>query len=589
MEFTKEIERMYDDRFGMFVHFGLYSILAGEWKGQRQIEHPLGEWIQWSLRIPNREYGALAQRFAPALDWADRLVHTAKDAGMRYIVLTSKHHDGFCLFRTAVSGYNSADLCGRDLVEELHKACRKYGLKMGLYYSHCLDWHEPDAGGQINTYSNAPARNNNFWDFPERTGAPEDFAAYLRRKAFPQVEELLTRYPDLYLIWFDFPHNITMEQTEALRTLVKTLAPHCLINSRIAHGCEDYTSLGDNSIPSVPTGIPTECLVTLNDTWGYKWYDDNWKTADYMTGLLTRCIAGGTTLLLNVGPMGDGTLTPETTHILAEMGKWVEKNGQAVYGMRENPLRFMFDWGYLAYRENLLYAYISDKNNKKLSLSGLSMRVEAVARVSDGKAALWVQEGDTLTVTLPEAEEAQPVYRIMCDRLLTPCEKLVQCGGHLNLMPIWGRKLSAAGEEEALVFERLYDPANGTHGLAINRTSLLDHWTDARECVYWDAHIRAGCYRVTLSAAIGAYAGGVTLTVSKDGRSVRTSVGTLTESTRYNLSRTGSDNIRVVYALPEIELPEDGDWRVTVGLTDGNGMNLPLYAVDLYQKEPQSR
>lgn len=582
MEYMKEIERMYDDRFGMFVHFGLYSILAGEWKGQRPPEHPLGEWIQWSLRIPNAQYGALAEQFRPAPDWADRLVRAAKDAGMRYVVLTSKHHDGFCLFRTAVSSYNSVDLCGRDLVEELHQACGKYGLRMGLYYSHCLDWHEPDAGGQIGTYANTPARNNNFWDFPDRTGRHDEFDAYLKRKAFPQVTEILTRYPDLYLIWFDFPHNILPAQTKELRTLVKTLAPHCLINSRIGHGCEDYTSLGDNSIPSVPTGIPTECLVTLNDTWGYKWYDNNWKTPEYMTELLARCIAGGTTLLLNVGPMADGTLTPETAHILAEMGRWTRRNAEAVYGMRENPLRFMFDWGYLAYRENRLYAYIRDKGIRTLALSGLRGKVTDAARVSDGRAAAWTQENDTLTVTLPETDETLPVYRIACDAEIIPSERIVQCGGHLNLMPIWAGKYNAAGAEDTLVFERLYDPANGTHGLAIDRTSLLTHWTDERERVYWDAAIRAGRYRVALTAALGEYAGGAEVTLTRGDAAVRTEVPVLTESSRYNLSRTGHDNIRAVYALPEITLPEDGTWRVTVGLKDGNGKNLPLYAVDLY-------
>ena len=307
------IENFLADHFGMFVHWGLYSAAAGQWKGQKLLPEQHGEWIMHHLRIPLSQYRELISEFRPAADFADGWVEAARKSGARYIVMTAMHHDGFCLFRTRVNEYNAWDALGRDLVGEVAKACQRQGMKLGLYYSHTLDWSERHALGSVSV-AGRPMDHGNTWDYPD--AGEKDFGKFLYGKVFPQVEELLTQYGDIRLIWFDYPHNITPEQCRELYDRVKSLQPGCLVNSRIGYFPSDYYDLGDNQIPTVPMGVPAECLITLNDTWGYKQDDDHWKTSGEIIGMLVRSAASGCNLLMNVGPMADGSFTSETRDIL---------------------------------------------------------------------------------------------------------------------------------------------------------------------------------------------------------------------------------------------------------------------------------
>ena len=319
----KNYKAMLADRFGMFVHYGLYSALAGSYNGEEIFG--LGEWIQRRAEIPIDEYVSLTKdAFCPAPDFAEKLVKTAKAAGIKYIVLTSKHHDGFCLFKTAVDGYNSYDFYGRDLCRELMEACHKEGLELGFYYSHTLDWHEKNGAGNYElAHPGKLTTNRNYWDYPDNN---IDFEEYYRKKCLPQVRELLTNYGKLKCIWFDYPHDITYDESLELRNLVKELQPDCLINSRIGHGLWDYNSLGDNGLPSTPAKFPTECLITLNHTWGYKSYDKDYKSSRSVIEILCRTLTADSTLLLNVGPMPTGDLTEESYAILSDVGEWVHIN-----------------------------------------------------------------------------------------------------------------------------------------------------------------------------------------------------------------------------------------------------------------------
>ena len=310
------------ERFGMFVHYGIYSAIGGNW--QRKTIPWLGEWVQFKGEIPNSEYEAFAKKnFLPKQDFAKDLVRSAKKAGIRYIVLTAKHHDGFCLFKSSVDDYNTYDFYGRDLCRELADECRKEGIKLGFYYSHTIDWHEKNGAGNVCRYSNYLTNNRNYWDYPDNN---IDFEEYFRSKCIPQVKELLTNYGPLELIWFDYPHDITDEESKELRDIVKELQPNCLINSRIAHGLHDYISLGDNQLPITPTDSGIECLVTLNHTWGFRYDDNDWKSPESIISILSRTLSCNSTLLLNVGPRGDGTLTEETENILERIGKWTKEN-----------------------------------------------------------------------------------------------------------------------------------------------------------------------------------------------------------------------------------------------------------------------
>jgi len=307
-------------KFGMMVHWGLYALPAGEWKGRRMPF--IGEWAQSYFRIPNAEYGRLAAAFNPILFDADAWVQLARDAGMQYLVVTSKHHDGFAMYRSRVDAYNIVDATPfkRDVIGELAGACRKHGLKLGLYYSQELDWHEPHGGGYRSGHTNRGCMSwTNDWDFPDNDA--KDFSRCFEGKIKPQVEELLRNYGELCLIWFDTPGVITPEQSAELFELVKRHQPGCLANTRIGNGLGDYRSMGDNEIPESFFGDElVETAATLKDTWGYKSFDQNWKPAEEVLRIKSHLNARGVNYLLNVGPDALGRIPAPSVDILKSVG-----------------------------------------------------------------------------------------------------------------------------------------------------------------------------------------------------------------------------------------------------------------------------
>ena len=327
-------------KFGLMVHWGLYSLPAGEWKGQRMTY--IGEWIQSRFRIPNAEYHALARAFNPILFDADEWVRLAQDAGMQYIVVTAKHHEGFALFRSKVSSFNLADATpfGRDAIDELANACARRGMKLGLYYSQDLDWHDPNGGGYLSKH--IPSQGvtwENSWDFPDT--AHKNFDLCFENKIYPQVEELLRNYGDLCLIWFDMPMTLKENQSRALFEAIKKYQPDCLINSRLGNGAYDYVSLGDNEIPdSMPENVefdpslmngidgfkPSpyglyETAATMNDSWGFCARDQHWKDAAVIAANKKKLNSMGINYLLNVGPDGLGRIPLASQKILREVAK----------------------------------------------------------------------------------------------------------------------------------------------------------------------------------------------------------------------------------------------------------------------------
>jgi alpha-L-fucosidase len=312
-------------KFGMTIHWGLYSLPAGEWNGQRTPF--LGEWAQSYFRIPNQEYGALAGVFNPILFDAEAWVKLAVESGMRYLVVTSKHADGFALFRSRVDRFNIVDATPfkRDVIAELATACDKHGLGFGLYYSQDVDWREPDGGGYLLGHTACECMSwANDWDFPDN-----DKKVYTRcfdNKIKPQIEELLRNYGKLCLIWFDNPLTISPEQSTELYQMVKKHQPDCLINSRIGNGMGDYRSWGDNEIPDefMKDGL-FETPATLNDTWGYKSFDQNWKSAEEVSRLKNHLNARGINYLLNVGPDYLGRIPAPSQDILRSVGREARK------------------------------------------------------------------------------------------------------------------------------------------------------------------------------------------------------------------------------------------------------------------------
>lgn len=314
-------------RFGMFIHWGLYSIPAGTWDG-KQVPS-IGEWIMNTASIPVADYKALANNFNPTAFNAHDIVALAKSAGMKYIVITAKHHDGFAMFDSKADSFNivAATPFHRDPIRELAEECKKQGVKLGFYYSQDQDWTAPGGAAYEHAKHLPPSYH---WD-PAQDG---DFATYLHKKAIPQMEELLTNYGDFpVVIWFDTP---TKDMTPALAGEIVTLLnkhPNLIWNNRLGGGYKGDTETPEQFIPAKGyPGRDWEACMTMNDTWGYKSDDKNFKSTETLLRNLIDIASKGGNYLLNIGPDSKGNVPPEEITRLHEMGQWVAKNGEAIYG-----------------------------------------------------------------------------------------------------------------------------------------------------------------------------------------------------------------------------------------------------------------
>jgi alpha-L-fucosidase len=313
-------------RFGMFIHWGLYSILAGRWDGK---EIPgIGEWIMNSASIPVAQYQALAARFNPTEFSAAGIVGLAKSAGMKYIVITSKHHDGFAMFDSKANPFNivQATPFQRDPLKELAAECRQQGVKLGFYYSQDQDWTAPGGAAYKRDDHKPPTYH---WD-PAQDGS---FATYLETKAIPQIQELLTNYGEFpAIVWFDTP---TKDMTPELAGKIVTVLnqhPKLIWNNRLGGGYKGDTETPEQYIPAQGyPGRDWEACMTMNDTWGYKVDDTNFKSTETLLRNLIDIASKGGNYLLNIGPMATGEVPQPEVDRLHEMGKWLAVNGEAIY------------------------------------------------------------------------------------------------------------------------------------------------------------------------------------------------------------------------------------------------------------------
>jgi alpha-L-fucosidase len=351
-------------RFGMFIHWGIYSVPAGEYNGKKN--PGIGEWIMNTAKIPVVEYEKYAEQFNPVHFNADDWVKLAKEAGMKYIVITSKHHDGFAMFHSNVSKYNIVDATPfkRDVIAELAAACKKYGMPLGLYYSQAQDWHAK--GG---------AAIGGHWD-KDQDG---DMDKYLDSISLPQVKEILSNYGDIKILWFDTPENMTPARAAKFMPILKA-HPDLIYNNRLGGGVEGDLETPEQFIPA--TGIPGknwESCMTMNDTWGFKSYDHNWKSTKTLVHNLVDIASKGGNYLLNVGPSSLGLIPEASVELLKEIGSWTKTNGEAIYGTSASPFKKL-GWGRCTHKtvgdKELFYFGVFDfPENGILYIPGLAGKI----------------------------------------------------------------------------------------------------------------------------------------------------------------------------------------------------------------------
>lgn len=318
-------------KFGMFIHWGVYAALAGSHNGKQT--GGAGEWILYDMEIPVADYKAYSEKFNPVNYTPEQWVIMAKKAGMKYIVITSKHHDGFALFDTKVSNWDVVDATpyGKDLIAPLAEACHKHGMKFGFYYSQAQDWTHPGGGAYKNK-----------WDDAQKG----DFAKYVNEIAIPQTREILSNYGKIDIIWWDTPANMTPELAEPLFKLAHELQPGIIMNDRLGGGFHGDSATPEQHIPTTgyADGRDWEVCMTLNNTWGYSAHDQNWKSPERVIKNLVDIASKGGNYLINMGPMADGSVPEATVECFREVGNWMHINGESIYNTTASPFKKL-SWG----------------------------------------------------------------------------------------------------------------------------------------------------------------------------------------------------------------------------------------------------
>jgi len=355
-----------DARYGMFIHWGLYSVAGGEWKGEDYGKEEGGasaEWLMDRAKISSEEYrNTLAPKFNPTQFDAKAWVSIAKTAGMKYMVITSKHHDGFALFETEASDYDVMDASPfkRDIIKELSEECAKQGLRFGVYYSQNQDWYHR---------GNSKRGNNN-----PGTMSNDEYLELVKT----QLDEILSNYGDMAVLWFD-TGGANLVEANAQGARVRELQPNTVICSRlysrkVPKGQQiyaDFKSLPDRTIAAKRMTEDAESCMTMRHNWGYDQDDDNWKTPKEIIEMLALNVARGVNFLLNVGPSPEGTLCTEEIERLKEVGEWMMANGESIYGTNSAPVDFDFPWGAMTQKDQTVYLHVLKWNADEIEFNGL--------------------------------------------------------------------------------------------------------------------------------------------------------------------------------------------------------------------------
>ena len=398
-----------DAKFGMFIHWGVYSLPAGEWKGQKVSGY--AEHLMRKEKITRADYLELAHQFNPVLFNADEWVLHAKQAGMKYFIITAKHHDGFAMYDSKIGDFTLLQQTPfkRDPMAELAAACKKHGVRFGFYYSHAFDWEHPDAPGNDWEFNN-PGGDKllhggaNWFDVhPELLPKAQK---YVTEKAIPQIKELLTKYhPDI--LWFDTPHKLPLSENIRILQAIRETDPNVVVNGRLVRSATgnlgDYKNTADRPAEFFPVTGDWEAIPTTNESYGYHKYDNSHKSVGHFIQLLAKASSRGGNLLMNIGPKGNGQFDTKDIDILQGIGKWVAVNQESVYGVKVSGMPLQ-NWGVTTRRNNTFYLHVFEwPTDGKLVAGGLSGEVANAYLLADpSRKKLGVKKsGGDLLITLP--------------------------------------------------------------------------------------------------------------------------------------------------------------------------------------------
>jgi len=534
-------------KFGMFIHWGVYAVPAGTYNNE-QIDG-IGEWIMLRGKIPIAEYRNYAKDFNPTNFDPAAWARLAKQAGMQYMVITSKHHDGFALFPSDVTDWDVADATpyGQDLIGPLAQAARKEGLKFGLYYSQAQDWTHP--GGSVAKWGDGGE-----WD-PTHQGNMDD---YIDAIAVPQVKEILTRYqPDV--LWWDTPIGMNEERAEKLIPLLR-LKPGIIHNNRLGGGYQGDTETPEQHIPA--TGFEDrdwEVCMTMNDTWGYKSYDLNWKSTEALVRKLCDIVSKGGNFLLNVGPDKSGRIPQASIERLQEIGAWMDLNGEAIYGSSANPFARLA-WGRCTKKIRpdgaTLYFHVFDwPEDGTLTINGLKSKPSSVRLLANGEnlsfSTFAGANGPGVTLHIPKTAPAAlvPVIQVKITGELEVVKVLPQpdTTGRITLPATL-----------ADLHSRAYNANNQLKLESHQGIKNIGNWQRHQDWIAWPFEIdQPGRFNVEADVAAAA---DTALTINLQGQAKLPAA----------IQNTGDDRTYQARSLGTIDLPAAGAYQLEVrGVKDG--------------------
>jgi alpha-L-fucosidase len=404
-----------DAKFGMFIHWGIYAVPAGEWEGKTNY----GEWFQLETKMPADRYAKFASQFNPTKFDAKAWARTAKDAGMKYVVITSKHHDGFCMFDSKLTDYDIVDATPfkRDPLKELADAVRAEGMTFCFYYS-VPDWHHPDFPAKYSQRAKIAADGTitapGFHGQPNENADVEKYVEYVKG----QVRELLTRYGPIGIMWFDgggafgndkIPANkerrVKVMHSQEIIDLIHELQPNCLVNNRL--GLPGDYGTPEQKIPGGKSDAPFEVCMTLNKHWGYNKNDHNWKQPTEVIRNLADIASKGGNYLLNVGPTAEGEIPQPSVDILKQVGAWMKTNGESIYGTTASPLDAAPAWGRITQKGDKLYLHVFEwPGDGTLTVPDFGgKKVKRASLLSDTSKKVTFNEmsgGDANTISVPK-------------------------------------------------------------------------------------------------------------------------------------------------------------------------------------------